>query len=279
VPTYKEINPAVFACVTFPFLFGVMFGDIGHGFVLFLVGALLCLFDGPLRKASPAMEGVLMIRYIVLLMGFFATFNGLIYNDFMAIPIWLFKSCYHVVEDTSKHYVQDPKHHHEIPMKLTIVEDCVYPIGVDPAWYLGSNELTFLNSLKMKISVILGVLQMSLGVIMKGLNAIYFRNYLDFIFEFIPQIILLLVLFGYMDWLIIAKWLTNFTHIESRAPSVISTMIGVFLDFGKIPPGQVGVIGSDSTQTALSIICLVVALICVPTMLFPKPFILNSHLK
>jgi V-type H+-transporting ATPase subunit a len=105
VPTYKEINPAVFACVTFPFLFGVMFGDIGHGFVLFLVGALLCLFDGPLRKASPVMEGVLMIRYIVLLMGFFATFNGLIYNDFMAIPIWLFKSCYHVVEDTSKHYV------------------------------------------------------------------------------------------------------------------------------------------------------------------------------
>ena len=220
-----------------------------------------------------------MIRYIVLLMGFFATFNGIIYNDFMAIPIWLFKSCYHVVEDTSKHYVQDPKHHHEIPMKLTIVEDCVYPIGVDPAWYLGSNELTFLNSLKMKISVILGVLQMSLGVLMKGLNAIYFRNYLDFIFEFIPQIILLLVLFGYMDWLIIAKWLTNFTHVESRAPSVISTMIGVFLDFGKIPPGQVGVIGSDSTQTALSIFCLVVALICVPTMLFPKPFILNSHLK
>ena len=82
---------------------------------------------------------------------------------------------------------------------------------------------------------------------MKGLNSIYFRNYLDFIFEFIPQIILLLALFGYMDWLIIAKWLTDFTHVESRAPSVISTMIGVFLDFGKIPPGQQGVIGSDST--------------------------------
>ena len=86
---------------------------------------------------------------------------------------------------------------------------------------------------------------MSLGVCMKALNALYFKNYLDFVFEFIPQIILLWVLFGYMDWLIVAKWLTDFTHVESLAPSVISTMIGVFLNFGTIPKGQVGVIGSD----------------------------------
>lgn len=56
---------------------------------------------------------------------------------------------------------------------------------------------------------------MSLGVVMKAFNAAYFRNHLDFIFEFVPQIILLMVLFGYMDWLIIAKWLTDFTHHES----------------------------------------------------------------
>jgi len=49
VPNYKEVNPSVFAIVTFPFLFGIMFGDIGHGFVLFLVGAFLCLFEAPLR--------------------------------------------------------------------------------------------------------------------------------------------------------------------------------------------------------------------------------------
>jgi V-type H+-transporting ATPase subunit a len=62
----------------------------------------------------------------------------------------------------------------------------------------------------MKIAVILGVLQMSLGICMKGLNAIYFNRPLDFIFEFIPQIVLLNVLFGWMDVLIIAKWLYPF---------------------------------------------------------------------
>jgi len=65
-------------------------------------------------------------------------------------------------------------------------EDCVYPIGIDPTWYLSTNELSFMNSLKMKISVILGVMQMSLGVCMKALNSIYFKNKLDFYYEFIP---------------------------------------------------------------------------------------------
>lgn len=50
---------------------------------------------------------------------------------------------------------------------------------------------------------------MSLGIIMKGLNSLYFRRMIDFIFEFIPQIILLLALFGWMDVLIIAKWLEH----------------------------------------------------------------------
>lgn len=55
---HKEINPAVFAIVTFPFLFGVMFGDVGHGLLLFIVGSLGCLLSGRLR-GNPVMEGAL----------------------------------------------------------------------------------------------------------------------------------------------------------------------------------------------------------------------------
>ena len=45
-----------------------------------------------------------------------------------------------------------------------------------------------------------------MGILMKGFNAIYFKRIVDFFFEFIPQIVFLLALFGWMDILIIAKW-------------------------------------------------------------------------
>jgi len=55
---------------------------------------------------------------------------------------------------------------------------------------------------------------------------------IDFLFEFLPQIIVLLALFGYMDLMIIIKWLTNWEGQESNAPSVITTMIDMFLNMG-----------------------------------------------
>lgn len=269
IPSYKEVNPAVFACVTFPFLFGVMFGDIGHGFVLFLAGAVMCLLNDWFIARAPAAEAILKVRYLFLLMGFFATFCGIVYNDFMAIPIFAMDTCYETHEDP-----HHPGHKH-----ATLVEDCVYPIGIDPTWYLAHNELTFMNSLKMKISVILGVMQMSLGVSMKAFNATYFKNKLDLLCEFVPQIILLLVLFGYMDLMIICKWMTDFTGRESQAPSVITNMINMALSGGEIDKGTVAVVGDDEFQEGLSVFFLIVALICVPWMLAVKPIIIDKHNK
>ena len=94
VPTYKEINPAYFACVTFPFLFGIMFGDIGHGSVLLLTGIMLCLFNNLLASKYPDLQSILRCRYLILMMGIFALYSGLIYNDMMSIPLNLFDSCY-----------------------------------------------------------------------------------------------------------------------------------------------------------------------------------------
>lgn len=44
VPSYKEINPAIYTMITFPFLFGVMYGDVGHGAVLLFASTVLVLF-------------------------------------------------------------------------------------------------------------------------------------------------------------------------------------------------------------------------------------------
>jgi V-type H+-transporting ATPase subunit a len=82
----------------------------------------------------------------------------------------------------------------------------IYPFGVDPAWRTADNELLFFNSLKMKMSVILGITQMMLGLGLKLANAIYFKSKVDLYFEAIPQIVFMLALFGYMIFLIVFKW-------------------------------------------------------------------------
>jgi V-type H+-transporting ATPase subunit a len=117
-----------------------MFGDIGHGLLLFIGASYLCLKSESL-KSNPSMYIFLKIRYLLLLMGFYATFCGLIYNDMMAMPLNLFGSCYTNFTDKSAHQN----------------DECVYPFGIDPKWYIAKNELQFMNSLKMKIAVILGV--------------------------------------------------------------------------------------------------------------------------
>jgi V-type H+-transporting ATPase subunit a len=83
---YKEINPAVFAMVTFPFLFGVMYGDMGHGGLYLILGTLLVVFDSRIRVIPGIGPALSAGRYLIMLMGMFATYNGFIYNEFFAMP-------------------------------------------------------------------------------------------------------------------------------------------------------------------------------------------------
>ena len=147
IPRYREINPALFNIVTFPFLFGIMFGDIGHGLLLFLFGVYLCVYKDDLLKTDSILKPAVKARYLLTLMGFFAFFNGWMYNDFLSMPMGVFGSCYE----------------NQGLIAVRTDENCVYPVGIDPKWYVASNELAFFNSMKMKISVIFGVSQMLFG--------------------------------------------------------------------------------------------------------------------
>ena len=220
IPHYREINPGYFTIVTFPFLFGVMYGDICHGIVLFIFGLYLCLNNKNIIKSDSIFKSLSSARYFVLLLGFFSVYCGSLYNDFASVPLY-FKSCYDIYGEKNKYLDKN--------------ENCDYRFGLDPVWMSSSNELGFINSLKMKLSVILGVIHMVLGICLKGLNNLFQCNCVDFIFVFIPQLTLMLILFGYMDFLIFVKWSINYKSKEYLAPDIKTLLMNIFLKVGKLP--------------------------------------------
>lgn len=94
VPTYGEANPAPFAMITFPFFFGMMFGDYGHGSLIFILGLVLTMFSNQLKNTGAA--GVLPFRYFMLALGMSSMYNGLLYNEFFALPNDWFGTCFNV---------------------------------------------------------------------------------------------------------------------------------------------------------------------------------------
>jgi hypothetical protein len=81
-----------------------------------------------------------------------------------------------------------------------------------------------------------------------------------------------------MDWMIIAKWSADFTNREYMAPSIISTMIDMFLSGGSVPEGVSPIIGSAGMQQGLSILFLLLTFVCSIMMLVPKPVILIKEM-
>ena len=62
---YQEVNPGLFAIITFPFLFAVMFGDIGHGAIIFVGASYMILAERKLAKAD--LGEVCLVWFILLL--------------------------------------------------------------------------------------------------------------------------------------------------------------------------------------------------------------------
>lgn len=276
IARYQEVNPALISAVTFPFCFGVMFGDVVHGFGLILFSLVVLWKEKSLAKMElDEVSGLLYGgRYVLILMGIFSMYCGFIYNDAASLGLALFTPTW--------------KEEDAISTNETIYfsrgeAPTVYPWGADPTWRISSNEIAFFNSFKMKFSVIFGVMHMTVGLCLKAANAVFFHKKkhgpnLDLWFEAIPQIAFMLLLFGYMDFLIIYKWSIPWGPACTRSvgcqpPSLITTMISMALTPGTVKDPLFE--GQGRVQVAL----LLLALACVPVMLCVKPCVLVRRLK
>ncbi|KAF3446386.1 hypothetical protein FNV43_RR11565 [Rhamnella rubrinervis] len=260
IAKYREANPGVFTIVTFPFLFAVMFGDWGHGICLLLATLYFIIREKKFssQKLGDIVEMTFGGRYVIMMMALFSIYTGLIYNEFFSVPFELFgKSAYGC---------RDPSCRDATTVGLIKVRN-TYPFGVDPKWHGSRSELPFLNSLKMKMSILLGIAQMNLGITMSYFNAKFFDDNLNIWYQFVPQIIFLNSLFGYLALLIVVKWCTG-----SQA-DLYHIMIYMFLS----PTDDLGENQLFFGQKFLQLVLLLLAFVAVPWMLFPKPFLLKKQ--
>lgn len=79
VPNYKEIDPTVLVAIFFPVFFGLMFGDVGHGIVLVIVG-ILANFKYRNKRGK---QDSLNFGRILIYCGIGAIFGGFLYGEFM----------------------------------------------------------------------------------------------------------------------------------------------------------------------------------------------------
>ncbi|CAH2302034.1 V-type proton ATPase 116 kDa subunit a isoform X1 [Pelobates cultripes] len=282
ISSYREINPAPYTIITFPFLFAVMFGDFGHGILMTLIAVWMVLRESRILSQKNDNELFNMIfsgRYIILLMGLFSTYTGLIYNDCFSKALNLFGSSWSVrpmFTDPKANWTDDLLKHAsvlQLDPNITGVFNGPYPFGIDPIWSIASNKLTFLNSFKMKMSVILGIIHMIFGVTLSLLNYIYFKKPLNIYLGFIPEIIFMCSLFGYLVILIIYKWCAYDAATSMTAPSLLIHFINMFLFSYNDPTLPM----LYSGQVGLQCFLVVCALICVPWMLVVKPVILRHQ--
>ncbi|XP_049869706.1 V-type proton ATPase 116 kDa subunit a 1-like isoform X3 [Pectinophora gossypiella] len=294
VATYREVNPAPYTIITFPFLFAVMFGDLGHGAIMAAFGFWMCYKEKPLqaKKIDSEIWNIFFGgRYIILLMGLFSMYTGLIYNDIFSKSLNIFGSSWRNNYNSST--LQENKLLQLNPDSYDYIQK-PYAFGIDPVWQLAeANKIIFMNAYKMKISIIIGVFHMLFGVCLSLWNHIYFKRRISIYVEFIPQIMFLTLLFFYMVLLMFIKWTTygaTVGHFGSQepeivktsafcAPSILITFINMMLfktDENTRPQCDTVMFAG---QLYFQKFFVILALMCVPVMLFGKPYFIMKEQK
>ncbi|KAI1727422.1 v-type ATPase subunit family domain-containing protein [Ditylenchus destructor] len=235
-------------------------------------------------------------------MGLFAVYTGCIYNDIFSKSLNVFDSEWrnpYKPEFLMKLIEQDERNNQstslEMPPEFAFQHDNgPYVFGLDPIWNLALNRLNFLNPMKMKSSIIIGICHMSFGVFLSLLNYIHVGSKIDIFFVFVPQVLFLGLIFIYLCVQVVLKWVYFWVapkYIFGQyypgshcAPSLLIGLISMFM-FKSREPGMAHQNDRKEweendqcflqlwypNQDTVEAIFITIAVLCIPVMLFVKP--------
>jgi V/A-type H+-transporting ATPase subunit I len=191
-PTSSEIDPTVLWTVTYPLFFGLMFGDVGHGLLVFVVSAILLYakrrgtrypeqsFGGLGSLFNMILDG----SGLLMLGGAAAIVFGLLYGTFMGSEQWF--------------------------VELTKLPG--------PLWFNPFKQPTKL----LRVSIIIGIVHVSSGLILDIVNKVRNREY-D---ELLAGPGLWLWFYLTLGYLILAHGFRLISYVLSNLPIVLA-MLGI----------------------------------------------------
>ncbi|ERL92064.1 hypothetical protein D910_09386, partial [Dendroctonus ponderosae] len=138
--SYRELNPALYTIITFPFLFAIMFGDLGHGVIVTCFGIWMVLSEKKIAAQKGKNEIFSIFfggRYIILLMGIFSMYTGFIYNDVFSKSMNIFGTKWKVNSTNLKQSGISFFEDNDTLVSLVPLYSYAgspYFAGLDPAW-------------------------------------------------------------------------------------------------------------------------------------------------
>jgi vacuolar-type H+-ATPase subunit I/STV1 len=112
---------------------------------------------------------------------------------------------------------------------------------------------------------------MTFSLCLSYINAKHFKTPIEIWANFVPGMIFFQSIFGYLVFAIVFKWSNDWYGTGRDPPSLLNMLIFMFLSPGKIEAPLF------PYQAALQTVLLLLALVCVPILLFLKPFYLRHE--
>lgn len=116
---------------------------------------------------------------------------------------------------------------------------------------------------------------MTFAVCLQVPNHIRFSRWSDIYTNFIPQMIFLQSIFGYLVVCIIYKWTIDWSKASTQPPSLLNMLIGMVLSPGSVDPDTQLYPG----QATVQVILLLMAGVCVPWLLITKPYLQYKEMQ
>jgi len=173
LPNYFEVDPTIFMIISFPAIFGLMFGDVGHGLILLMFSLLLVAANKKGVKTQELFEYMIKGSPLLVMCSIAAIFFGFLYGEAFG------SKEYYCIIDSFLHGIIGVSVHDAVGLASHSIEGTLSAIAGFPIPVPFPFEPFEKPMLLLLIALYVAIIQITLGLILGLVNQLRRKNYLE----------------------------------------------------------------------------------------------------